>query len=151
MTHYLVWSVEHCAWWKPGGWGYTTATHAAGRFTYEQACEILRDAHHAVVPTQEVAVVAPSRQQTTFDLAETGITVPWLEKSDEAFAPSPEVTAAPVKDAVNATEGVSDEQATVDGPGGDAGGSPAIDRVVERGVSARHLPEAGLGKSKRPA
>lgn len=41
---YLVWSIEHNAWWKPGGWGYCTGLRGAGHFTREQALEICGNA-----------------------------------------------------------------------------------------------------------
>lgn len=41
---YLIWSVEHSCWWKPGGWGYTPALLDAGHFSREQAMQICRDA-----------------------------------------------------------------------------------------------------------
>lgn len=36
---YLVWSIEHGAWWKPGGMGYTRDRDKAGRFTLPAAVE----------------------------------------------------------------------------------------------------------------
>ena len=41
---YLVWSNEHRAWRKPGGYGYSTGLDGAGRFSRERAIEICRDA-----------------------------------------------------------------------------------------------------------
>ena len=37
---YLVFSVEHLAWWKPGGRGYTKRMSEAGRYTRRQAVTI---------------------------------------------------------------------------------------------------------------
>ena len=39
---WLVWSVQHNAWWKHDGWGYTKKYSEAKRFTYKQACAICR-------------------------------------------------------------------------------------------------------------
>ena len=41
---YLVWSNEHDAWWKAGGWGYASGLRSAGHFTREQALDICRQA-----------------------------------------------------------------------------------------------------------
>jgi hypothetical protein len=38
MTH-LIWNTEHCAWWLPGGVGYSVHIEEAGRFTRRQALE----------------------------------------------------------------------------------------------------------------
>jgi len=37
---WLIYSHEHDAWWKPGGWGYTGRQDEAGRYTEEKAREI---------------------------------------------------------------------------------------------------------------
>lgn len=37
---YLVWSVEHRAWWGPGGNGYVQKISAAGRYTRAAAMQI---------------------------------------------------------------------------------------------------------------
>ncbi len=44
MDKFLIWSNEHKAWWRAGGWGYTTALRMAGHFTQQQAIEICRNA-----------------------------------------------------------------------------------------------------------
>ena len=41
---YLIWSNEHNAWWKAGGWGYTPSLTHAGRYEKEAAIEICRKA-----------------------------------------------------------------------------------------------------------
>lgn len=68
---WLVWSNEHRAWWKPGGYGYTTATHKAENFTKERAEEIVKQAN--IVPhdpPNEVMVLAPGRDALQIDLME---------------------------------------------------------------------------------
>jgi hypothetical protein len=148
MSHYLIWSIEHCAWWKPGKWGYTTATHAAGRFTYEEAKRICDEANRHG-DEEEIAVFAPSRQQTTADLVDSGLKVPWLtdllERADEAFAPSP--AGARVKDAQ--VGGHDERLPTV--PFGEDGRRLAVDSAVEPGVSDDGVPGAGLEEGKRTA
>lgn len=41
---YLVWSNEHRAWWRGGGWGYTSRLAEAGRYSRVQALDICRTA-----------------------------------------------------------------------------------------------------------
>jgi len=41
---YLIWSNEHRAWWRPGGYGYTAVLLEAGRYSREKALHICRDA-----------------------------------------------------------------------------------------------------------
>ena len=41
---YLIWSNEHEAWWKGGGWGYSGGLRGASHFTREQAIDICRKA-----------------------------------------------------------------------------------------------------------
>jgi hypothetical protein len=48
---WVVWSFEHDAWWKPGGWGYTPALDEAGHFT---ELEALRIEHHANFPLRVI-------------------------------------------------------------------------------------------------
>lgn len=56
---YLIWSNEHRAWWAPGGLGYTTLTHAAGRYSKEAAEDICKKANVVPGTIEEVMVVAP--------------------------------------------------------------------------------------------
>lgn len=37
VEDYLIWSIEHQAWWKPQDWGYTSNVNEAGRYTKEGA------------------------------------------------------------------------------------------------------------------
>jgi hypothetical protein len=43
---FLIWSIEHGAWWKPGGKGYTRDRSQAGRFTLDRARDICMSANH---------------------------------------------------------------------------------------------------------
>ncbi len=62
---WLIWSIEHNAWWKPNENGYTNVKEGAGRYTYEDALRITKDANkhpmafrdvpnEAMVPYQQV-------------------------------------------------------------------------------------------------
>lgn len=42
---WYIWSNEHKAWWKSGHGGYTQDKDEAGRYTFEQACNIVRGAN----------------------------------------------------------------------------------------------------------
>lgn len=67
---YLIWSTEHRGWWKPNRHGYTTATHLAGRFSSEEARDIVNNANRYAKPDapEEIMVEAPSRDQIKLDL-----------------------------------------------------------------------------------
>ncbi len=42
---YLIWSIEHSAWWCPAENGYTLEKAKAGVYSYERACEIVESAN----------------------------------------------------------------------------------------------------------
>jgi len=39
---FLIWSIQHRAWWRPGALGYTRAVRDAGRYTDAEADQILQ-------------------------------------------------------------------------------------------------------------
>lgn len=41
---YLIWSNEHCGWWKPGRSGYTREMKEAGLYSRDEALRICRQA-----------------------------------------------------------------------------------------------------------
>ena len=43
---WLIWSIEHSAWWRPNKIGYTQKKSEAGAYTFEDACRIVRNANH---------------------------------------------------------------------------------------------------------
>ena len=45
MKEYLIWSIEHQAFWLESEYGYTRNIHEAGRFTKEQAEKIVKAAN----------------------------------------------------------------------------------------------------------
>ena len=51
---YLIWSIEHDAWWRPGRMGYTRELAEAGRYDHDEARTILRQAN--LVETNECLI-----------------------------------------------------------------------------------------------
>lgn len=52
---FLLWSIEHDAWWAPNRIGYTRELHEAGRYPEAEARAIVKDAnvvafHEAAIP-----------------------------------------------------------------------------------------------------
>lgn len=45
---WLVWSNEHKSWWAPGHKGYTSSREKAGRYTLEEAVNIVKGANIAI-------------------------------------------------------------------------------------------------------
>jgi hypothetical protein len=43
--NYLIWSIEHSAWWKPNQIGYCDKRENAGRYTLSEASAIVREAN----------------------------------------------------------------------------------------------------------
>jgi len=42
---WLIWSIEHNAWWRAARYGYTGKKELAGRYSFEEACEIVMEAN----------------------------------------------------------------------------------------------------------
>lgn len=42
---WIIWSIEHQAWWGPNGMGYLAMRADAGRYTFEEACRIVTGAN----------------------------------------------------------------------------------------------------------
>lgn len=49
QERWLIWSIEHDAWWMPNSRGYTKSRKGAGRYTFEEAIEIVEGANFYVV------------------------------------------------------------------------------------------------------
>lgn len=49
---YLIWSNEHNAWWRAGRAGYTNDKKSAGRYSGEEAAQIIANANIALAPNQ---------------------------------------------------------------------------------------------------
>lgn len=61
MKPWLVWSEEHGAWWKPGRRGYTRSIREAGRYSLDEAADIVEKANRYVRDGfNEVAVFDPT-------------------------------------------------------------------------------------------
>lgn len=43
--NYLIWSIEHDAWWKPGWHGYTSDINEAGMYSKDEAERIVKNAN----------------------------------------------------------------------------------------------------------
>lgn len=42
---WLIWSHEHTKWWAANWRGYVTRRAEAGRYSFEEACKIVREAN----------------------------------------------------------------------------------------------------------
>ena len=42
---WMIWSIEHNMWWAPARKGYVQMRADAGVYSYEEACEIVREAN----------------------------------------------------------------------------------------------------------
>lgn len=57
MEGYLIWSIEHNAWWKSSSRGYTRDIGMAGFYQPEEAEKICRDANRSMsTPPMEAMV-----------------------------------------------------------------------------------------------
>ena len=61
-TFYLIWSIEHAAWWRPGRMGYTREFALAGVYPEAEARAIVEDAnvggrlcHECLIPVDCLA------------------------------------------------------------------------------------------------
>jgi hypothetical protein len=57
MNRFLIWSIEHTAWWRPGKWGYTDQLSEAGVYDDEDARAIVANANRvhfneALIPVE---------------------------------------------------------------------------------------------------
>lgn len=72
---YLIWSIEHDAWWGPNETGYTTVTAQAGRYTRDRAAAIVQRANIPCPPDRpnEVYVPAPAKSRVTSEAMAHGL------------------------------------------------------------------------------
>jgi hypothetical protein len=64
---YLIWSNEHRAWWKTGGWAYSTGLRSAGQFSRAQAIEICQKALRQAAINGAIAEI-PVRYEDVMDV-----------------------------------------------------------------------------------
>ena len=54
---FVIWSIEHTAWWAPNRYGYVRDVLLAGRYTRPEAREIVRESnvvhvHECMIPVE---------------------------------------------------------------------------------------------------
>jgi hypothetical protein len=54
---WLIWSIEHGAWWKPKRCGYTKHIKDAGRYSYQEARQIVWDGNYGQYDTPNETMV----------------------------------------------------------------------------------------------
>ncbi len=54
---WLIWSIEHGAWWMPNRNGYTTKRNRAGKYTYYEALAIVESANIGLRDTPNEAMI----------------------------------------------------------------------------------------------
>ena len=59
MRDYVIWSFEHRAWWRPNSQGYTPHLDEAGRYTKDEAGDIVTSS----VWCEEVAMLVAVAEQ----------------------------------------------------------------------------------------
>jgi hypothetical protein len=75
---YVIWSIEHTAWWRPEWNGYTPSIRDAGRYEREEAARIVREAnihkfHECRIPIAAVDVAAVDNGQLLKDALEESV------------------------------------------------------------------------------
>jgi hypothetical protein len=55
---WLIWSNEHTAWWRANHLGYCYSRAEAGRYTFEEACDVVKNANYALSNSPNEAMVA---------------------------------------------------------------------------------------------
>lgn len=88
-AEYLIWSIEHDAWWRPGRTGYTRTLSEAGRYSFIEAIQILQRANvvkvkECLIPREALGLgaepdPAPPRSDELGDLLQ------WLAGADPAY------------------------------------------------------------------
>lgn len=54
---FLIWSIEHGAWWKPAHRGYTEKRKEAGMYSFEEACKIVKTANIGLYDVPNEAMI----------------------------------------------------------------------------------------------
>lgn len=94
MNEWLIWSIEHGAWWRAGEMGYTASVRDAGRYTADRAEAIVAHAniaafHECMIPVAAVRAFPTSVPETLVWRSEgsrlwTGVM--WIDCSDANLA-----------------------------------------------------------------
>jgi len=58
---FLIWSIEHGGWWRPGGYGYTLNVAEAGRYAFPETLTILARANFVKVNECAIPLEAVGR------------------------------------------------------------------------------------------
>jgi hypothetical protein len=66
MSEFLIWSIEHNAWWRPREIGYTRVLSEAGTYDRTRASEIVQRAnivkfHECMIPIECASPTGPER------------------------------------------------------------------------------------------
>lgn len=70
QPYWLIWSIEHRAWWKPNACGYTKRIAKAGRYTALEAMNIVASANVGIGTSSNVPRETMLPDINLFDWAE---------------------------------------------------------------------------------
>ena len=99
---FVIWSIEHNAWWRPGWLGYTEVLAEAGRYGEVEADEILKRANHVAVNECRIPVEAVELAGFTAQMAALSAQVSALESQVRQFAHT--ITRTVIANATNTAE-----------------------------------------------
>lgn len=64
---YIIWSIEHDAWWNWGERGYVNSRAAAGHYSFDRAIQIVQSGNYAChdinKPNEAMILLAPHEHQ----------------------------------------------------------------------------------------
>jgi hypothetical protein len=60
---FLIWSIEHGAWWRPKQCGYTQSRLEAGIYSYKEAVKIVKEANKFTKDMPNEAMVPVDREE----------------------------------------------------------------------------------------
>ena len=90
MTEYVIWSIEHDAWWKPARTGYTRELVEAGIYAEREARAIVQRAnlvafHECMIPVEAFGLAAAAPDPTPPLDRPLGDLLQWLAAADPAY------------------------------------------------------------------
>lgn len=67
MKEYIIWSIEHNAWWGKNRKGYEKGRRNAGRYSFAEALEIMNSANIGLhdVPNEAIIKIAESEKENS--------------------------------------------------------------------------------------